>query len=112
MTTPIHHYLFDASVAFLHIAYVALAFGILDQAPNYLETIDYWVKVFMSLFLLWRFNPWAKIAFSDFDRRVVFSAGMFLFTVTIVNNYLISYVQKGKTLGKGVVQTVRSSLAS
>ncbi|MCX5938572.1 MAG: hypothetical protein NTW02_10315 [Cyanobium sp. LacPavin_0920_WC12_MAG_62_9] len=112
MSTPFHHYLFDGSVAFLHIAYVALAFGILDQAPNYLEAIDYWVKVFMSLFLLWRFNPWAKIAFSDFDRRVVFSAGMFLFTVTIVNNYLISYVEKGKAFGKSAVQSVRSSLAS
>ena len=112
MSTPIHHYVFNTSVAFLHIVYVAVAFGFLDKEPDYLETIDYSVKVFIALFLLWRFNPWARIAFSDFDRRVVFSAGMFLFTVTIVNTYLLSYVEKGKTLGRSAVQSVRSSLAS
>jgi hypothetical protein len=62
----------------------------------------------MAIFLLWRFNPWARIAFSDFDRRVVFSAGMFLFTVTIVNNYLISYVEKGKAFGKSAADVLRS----
>jgi len=108
MNTQIHHYVFDGSVFFLHVVYIAVAFGILDQAPTYLEALDYWVKVFMSLFLLWRFNPWAKISFSDFDRRVVFSAGMFLFTVTIVNNYLISYVEKGKAFGKSAADVLRS----
>lgn len=100
------------SVLFLHVVYISVAFGVLENEPEYLASIDYWVKVFMALFLLWRFNPWARIAFSDFDRRVVFSAGMFLFTVTIVNTYLISYVETGKTLGRSAVQTVRSSLAS
>jgi hypothetical protein len=112
MSTPIHHYVFDMSVLFLHVVSISVAFGVLENEPEYLAAIDYWVKVFMALFLLWRFNPWARIAFSDFDRRVVFSAGMFLFTVTIVNTYLISYVEKGKTLGRSAVQTVRSSLAS
>jgi len=112
MSTPIHHYVFDTSVLFLHVVYILVAFGFLENEPEYLSAIDYWVKVFMAIFLLWRFNPWAKIAFSDFDRRVVFSAGMFLFTVTIVNNYLLSYVEKGKTLGKSALQSVRSSLAS
>lgn len=112
MSAPIHHYVFDMSVLFLHVAYISAAFGILENEPEYLRAIDYWVKVFMALFLLWRFNPWSRITFSDFDRRVVFSSGMFLFTVTIVNNYLISYVEKGKTLGRGVVQSVRSSFAS
>ena len=100
------------SVLFLHVVYISVAFGFLENEPEYLASIDYWVKVFMALFLVWRFNPWARIAFSDFDRRVVFSAGMFLFTVTIVNTYLISYVETGKTLGRSAVQTVRSSLAS
>jgi hypothetical protein len=111
MSTPIHHYVFDGSVAFLHVVYVAVAFGFLENEPEYLGAIDYWVKVFMAVFLLWRFNPWARISFSDFDRRVVFSAGMFLFTVTIVNNYLITYVEKGKAFGKGAIQAVRSSFA-
>ena len=109
---PLHHYAFDASVAFLHLVYISVAFGFLENEPQYLGTVDYLVKVFMALFLIWRFNPWAKIAFSDFDRRVVFSSGIFLFTVTIVNNYLLSYVKKGKVIGKSAVQSVRSSLAS
>ena len=112
MSTPIHHYVFDTSVFFLHVIYVAVAFGFLEKEPEYMMAIDYWVKVFMSLFLLWRFNPWVKITFSDFDRRVVFSAGMFLFTVTIVNNYLLSYVEKGKAFGKSVVHSIRDSFTA
>jgi len=96
------HYVFDGAVLFLHVVYIAVIFGVVEAEPAYLKNVDFGVKVFMSLFLCWRFNPLRKIHFTDFDRRVVFSAGIFLFTVTIVNTYLLDYVVKTKAIARSL----------
>lgn len=96
------YYAFDGAVLFLHVIYVGVVFGVVGSEPAYLKHIDFAVKVFMSLFLLWRFNPWTAVRFTEFDRRVVFSAGMFLFTVTIVNRYLVEYVAWAKATARSL----------
>lgn len=96
MSSGITERAFDLTVLGLHIAYVAVVIGIIRNEPGYLDVIDFWVKVFMSVFLLWRFNPFMPIRYTEFDRKVGFSAGIFLFTVTVVNKYLKWYVTETK----------------
>jgi len=88
---------FDVTVIVIHVAYLALVFGLVEKQPEILENVDFWLKVFMAVFLILRFNPFTTIKFTEFDRKVVFATGVFLFTVTIVNNYLKSYVDNLKT---------------
>jgi hypothetical protein len=76
--------------------YVALALGLLTKKPHVLNVIDFWLKVFISLFLVWRFNPFLPAKFTEFDRKVVFSAGLFIFTITIVNIYLKLYIKEAR----------------
>ena len=82
---------FDITVFLIHIGYIALAIGILREEPLILSVIDYWIKVFVGLFLLYRFNPYVHIKFTEFDRKVIFSAGLFMIITTVVNTYLINY---------------------
>ena len=63
----------------------ALAFGgIISDAPHYLDTLNIALKYYVCAFLLIQFNPFVKIKTrdADFDRRVAFSAGVFLLLTT------------------------------
>jgi len=68
--------------------------GISTKSKEYLDIIDKYVKIYISLYLLWRFNPFRKIKFDDLDRKVAFSSGLFLFTTTIVNQIISSYLNQ------------------
>uniref|UniRef100_A0A6C0CGP9 Uncharacterized protein n=1 Tax=viral metagenome TaxID=1070528 RepID=A0A6C0CGP9_9ZZZZ len=103
--------IFDSTVFLIHAGYIAVAIGVFQKEPSYLSVIDYWTKVFIGIFLLWRFNSFAPAKFTEFDRKVVFSAGMFMFVTTIVNTYLLSYVKKAKELGKFAYGRVKTEFA-
>ena len=77
----------------------AIAFtGILAIDPSYLSTLDMVLKYYVSIFLIARFNPWARKAMNnesrDFDRRIAFSAGFFLLLTTAAAELVQKYVTK------------------
>jgi hypothetical protein len=101
---------FTYTVLLLNIGYVGVALGLLSKKPEILDKIDYVVKVFISVFLVWRFNPLFPAKFTEFDRKVVFSAGTFLFTVTIVDIFLKTYVDEAKEYAKKGVSNLKTDL--
>lgn len=76
-----------------YILYFIIAFGLSTKAPEYLSTLDYFLKLYVSIFLIYRFNPFRKIKFTELDRKVAFSAGFFVFATTTVNQILIHYLE-------------------
>ena len=93
----IQNRLFDAFIIFSYITYGLILFGVSTNAPAYLEYIDSIVRIYISLFLIIRFNPLRKIVFTDLDRKIGFSAGLFLFATTTINHVMINYFDKFKT---------------
>ena len=84
--------LFMFIIACSYILLISSFFGLSTQAPIYLKTIRYYVQIYICLFLIWRFNPFRKkIKFHDLDRRVAFSAGLFILTTTMLNIYLVQF---------------------
>ena len=80
------------------IIYLSTALGIAIISPTYIDTLDYWVRFYIALFLLIRFNPFVgKIHFTDLDRKIAFNAGLFLLTTIgvkqILQNYIANYVK-------------------
>jgi hypothetical protein len=72
------------------ILYFTAYFGIIysDSTHYYLvQLLDVTMQYYISLFLIFRFNPFYKTDFTSFDRKVVFSAGLFLFTTTTLGQY-------------------------
>jgi hypothetical protein len=60
--------------------------GLWMSAPKYLILLNNIVSIYICLFLLYRFNPFRKkIQFTELDRKITFSAGLFLFTTKIMN---------------------------
>jgi cytochrome c biogenesis protein CcdA len=86
-------HIFDFTFLIIYILYFAIALGLSATAPKYLSFLDYYVKIYVSLFLIWRFNPFRHVKFTSFDRKIAFNAGIFvLFATTSINQILINYL--------------------
>jgi hypothetical protein len=93
MTTKIQQTLFNYGLIASYLLYVLALFGIYKNAFMYLGTLSMILKTYVSLFLIIRFNPYMKHDFTDFDRKIVFSAGTFLFLTTTISSILVSYLK-------------------
>ena len=88
---------FDIFIFVSWVLYFAILFGVSVNAPSYLDNVDYYAKLYVSLFLLYRFNVFRKISFTDLDRKIAFSAGVFLFATTALNQTLTTYLDPIKS---------------
>lgn len=92
----IQNTIFNYVIFISYFLYFIIALGFSTSAPQYLEDLQYWVKIYVSIFLIYRFNFFRKIQFTELDRKVAFSAGLFLFTTTIFDQILTNYLTKIK----------------
>ena len=76
--------------------YFAILLGLSANAPQYLNDLQYYVKMYVSLFLIVRFNPFRSVRFNELDGKIAFSAGVFLITTTAINTLLQAYLDKLK----------------
>lgn len=79
--------IFNLVLMVLYILYFVIFFKIAPNAHKYLEITQEILKYYVIFFLLIRFNPFTRTKFTDLDRRVVFSASLFLLTTTTLTNY-------------------------
>lgn len=88
-----HERLYDLSIYGSYILYVLILFGVTNYAPSYLEWLKNAIKIYISVLLIWRFNPFLTNSkesgyLSTFDRKIVFSAGVFLLLTTSVTSII------------------------
>lgn len=87
----IHEYqekLFDLFIYLSYFLIVLSFFKIAQFSPTYLFNLDYYVRIYICLFLIWRFNPFrTHYEFTSLDRKIAFSAGLFILTTTVLNKY-------------------------
>jgi hypothetical protein len=88
--------IFDFVIYFSWFLYILITFGISIKAPEYLNFLEYYIKLYVSLFLIYRFNPFRKIKFTELDSKIAYNAGIFLFTTTTINQLLILYINNLK----------------
>ena len=81
--------LFDVITYGTWIVYFLLLGGILSQEPKYFKIIHEYLPIYISIFLIIRFNPFRRIKFTELDRKIVFSAGIFIITTTLINNIVV-----------------------
>jgi len=79
-------------IVFLYIFNILLAIGYTGKASKYIDTIDFYFKIYLSLYIIYRFNRFRKIHFTELDRTIIFTAGTFLFATTIIHKILIMYL--------------------
>jgi len=94
-----HEKIFTAVLFISYILIFVSFFGLSNSAPEYLATLDYYIRVYTCLFLIWRFNPFRTLdKFTELDRKITFSAGLFILTTTTLNNYVVTINDKVRNL--------------
>lgn len=83
------HYAFDIIIYLSYFLIVLAYFGIFNDATKYINALNYYLKIYVCLFLLWRFHPFRTTEMTEFDRKVAFRAGVFILTTTFINEYIV-----------------------
>lgn len=83
---------FDAISIITVVLYIAIVFGLWSSAPEYLGDLQYYVKIYVALFLIYRFNPFRNVQFTSLDRRIAFSAGVFLLGTSLLQTLFPVFV--------------------
>lgn len=93
--------IFDLISHFSWLIFILVIVGFFKTPPAIFVTFTFFVKVFIALFLIYRFNPYHKVVFNDLDRRLAFSAGglILLFSFT---DYVAMFLDQIKS----IVQTL------
>jgi len=80
---------------------IVIYLGLYNDAASYLDKINYYLKIYVCLFLIWRFNPFVKTEFTELDRKITFSAGLLILTTTVINQFIVSIISKAKNIFEG-----------
>lgn len=80
------------TIFLIHVTYAIVLIGFVETEPSYLANVEYYVKVYASIFLIWRFNPyWHTRHFTEIDRRVVYSVALFVLTTSVLKHVIDQY---------------------
>lgn len=101
-------HMFDIAVYTTWILYILIALGISTKAPKYLDSLQYFIKAYVSIFLIYRFNPFRKIKFTDFDAKISFSAGVFLIATTAIDKVLKKYIINTKNYATENISKIKN----
>lgn len=58
-----------------------------EKILQLIENVEFWSRMYVSLFLMWRFNPWRRVQFTSFDAVIVFNAGIYLFVMLYLSTF-------------------------
>jgi hypothetical protein len=84
--------LFTLFVIISYILVILSFLGLYDSAPNFLNSLDYYVRIYVCLFLIWRFKPLRiHVELNELDRKIAFTAGVFILTTTFLGD-IMKYV--------------------
>ena len=72
--------------------FILYLLGFLKNKNIWIETISFYLKMFIGIFLVLKFNPFYSFTqfenkFTTFDKRVVFSAGVYI----LIINFIVFY---------------------
>lgn len=91
--TKFQERVFYIAVGLSYILYSLTLFGLYKKAPAYLSTLNMILRIYVSLFLILRFNPYVKNTFTDFDRKIAYTSGIFLLLTTTLTEVFMKYIK-------------------
>ena len=100
----------DIIVFVTYFLYISLALGIYFISPQYITLLHNIVKLYVCLFLLYRFNPWRNTKCNHLDKRIAFSAGFFLLSTTIYENILKYFISKTESHVEKIKRSFETNL--
>lgn len=70
-----------------------------QYAPQYLDEINTVIKLFICIFLIYRFNPYfGTDNFDEFDKTIVFDSAFYLLSTTLIINFIEIFKKRFKII--------------
>lgn len=73
---------------FMYFLYFAIYFNIWKNAPEYLDDVQFFLKIIISVILIYYYNPILKKNITQFHKDVAFDAGIILLLSTSITKIL------------------------
>jgi hypothetical protein len=86
------HAMFNYVVYLTYFLYILIALGLSASAPRYLDDLLFYTKLYISVFLVYRFNPYTLVKFTPLDAKIAYNAGLFLLFSVAVDSLLKKYI--------------------
>ena len=86
--------IFNIFIAISWVLLILTFTGIFNEYPHAFDKVASYMKIYICLFLIWRFNPIRQffvktpIIFTSLDRKIAFSAGLIILSTTAIRDYL------------------------
>lgn len=98
--------MFDIVMTMTYILYIAVVLGVSVTAPNYLDYVQYFTKLYIGLFLLARFNPYQNQKCTSLDIKIIFNAAIFILASLVItpDNLFYIYPQSRPQFGYGDIK--------
>ena len=94
---------FKIVVVFSYFLLITSSLGLSENALIYLNNLSYYFKIYVCLFLIWRFNPLkTHYEFTDLDRKIAFAAGVLILSTTALQKY----VDNAKDQAQKIIKTL------
>jgi len=104
--------IFNYVIIITYILYIIILFGLSSSAPEYLNDLQKYTKIYVSLFLILRFNPFRQIEFTKLDSRIAFSAGLFLFTTSALQDSLVIFIRNINSKIKDTIKYYKNNITN
>ena len=89
---------------FISIFLVIIAYtGIVYINPVYIKRLHTFLLFYVCAILLIRFNPFSNFKFTELDKKIAFTGGLFIISTTILNKSVLDYVTEVKNLIQGKI---------
>ena len=89
-----HENVYMTILYFSYVLYFIAFTGILSLNPSYLSVLETFIKYYISIILLIRFNPFVDRKITKFDKKLVFTSALLLFISTTAYSIAINYFKK------------------
>jgi len=83
-----------------YLIYILSIFNIFPGIKKYSVEIHYIIVIYISIFLLYEFNPFNKTTITDFHKEIIFHSGLILFGSTALAAYFLQYIKGHKNMIK------------
>jgi hypothetical protein len=83
--------------------YIVIALNLSVNAPEYLNYLQSIMKIYISLFLIYRFNPFRRVNFTELDSKIAFSSGLFLLGTTAIDKIVTNYISSIKQYANWII---------
>jgi hypothetical protein len=92
--TQIQSFFLNFFIVSSYLVYFLILIGFISKKPSYIIYLDFFVKLYVCGFLLYRFNSFhKKVVCTYLDKKIAFNAGVFLLTTTIASSISINYTK-------------------